>query len=366
MRIEQVEVVPFRIPLKTTVAWANGAIANAEHVLVRVRDSDGRIGQAESTPRPMIYGETVASVLAAYRDFLGPLCVGKYPWELSKIEAGLLALVRNETARASLELACWDLYSKQLGVPAYRLLGGHTNSVRVSVLLGSGTIDQLIEEARGHGERFGISAFRVKVGMDLPSDVAACRAIRGALGDDVLISVDANHGYDGLQAREFARACQDLGLMWFEEPMPADHLLERERLVRERSIPILADESVTNAPDVAREVLAGRTDAISLKVTRTGILNSNRIRGFCEALGVPIVMGTQGESGIGTLAVAAYAASSALTSKYPMESGILLQLKDDLLSRSLTPVDGRIHLSNEPGWGIDVDADKLKQYRVST
>ncbi len=364
MRIEQVETIPFSIPLTSTVAFATGTIESADHVLVRVRDGEGRVGESEATPRPMIYGETVASILAAYRQFLGPLCIGKYPWELSRIELGAAGLVRNETARGSLELACWDLYAKQLGVPCHQLLGGYADSVQVSLLLGQGTPEELVVEAQSYTDSYGVSAFRVKVGIDLPADIAACKALRSALGGEVTLSVDANHGYNATQAKSFAHACRDLGLLWFEEPSPAEHLLDRARLVNQACIPILADESVTSPSEVSREVLAGRANAISIKVLRTGILNSNRIRGFCESLGVPIHIGSQGESGLGTLAVAAYAASSASTSRYPMESGILFQLKDDLLSEKLVPVGGRIHLSDRAGWGAEIDPSKLHRYRV--
>ena len=364
MRIEHVEAIPFRLPMNTTVSFATGVISSAEHVLVRVRDSEGRVGLAEATPRPMIYGETVASVLAAYRDFLAPLSIGRYPWELSKMEAAATGLVRNETARASLELACWDLYARQLGTSCHRLLGAHVDTVRLSLLLAQSGAAALVDEARGYAACFGVSAFRIKVGLDLRKDIANCEALRVAFGDAALLSVDANHGYDASEARAFAHACRDLGLAWFEEPCPAEHLLDRARLVQEAGLPILADESVTNPGEVAREILAGRASAICLKVTRSGILNSNRIRSFCESLGVPLVMGTQGESGIGTHAVAAHAASSALTSRYPMESGMLFHMADDLLAEKLMPIDGRIRLTERPGWGAEIDPDKLAHYRV--
>ena len=315
--------------------------------------------------RPMIYGETVASIVAAYGDFLSPACIGKFPWELSKIEQDCLNLVRNETARGSLDLACWDLWAKQLEVPCHRLLGGHADSVSVSVLLGHGNATEVVEEAQGYAEKYGISSFRAKVGINLKADIAACVALRRAFGSDVLLSVDANHGFNSAEARSFAHACRELDLLWFEEPCPVEDLFGRARLVQSDLIPTLADESVTSPAESAREILSGRATAISIKVARTGILNSNRIRGFCESLNVPVVMGTQGETGLGTLAVAAYSASSASTCRYPMESGILLQLTDDLLAEPLVPGEGKITLTDQPGWGGVIDPNKLQRYRLA-
>jgi len=364
VRIERVEAIPFSIPLKKTVGFATGALQAADHVLVRVIDSDGRAGEAEAMARPMIYGETVASIVAAYREFLGPACIGRHPWELSKIEAATTGLLRNETAHGSLELACFDLWAKQLGVSCHQLLGGHVNSVQLSLLLGYGAPREVVGEAQGYRERYGISAFRVKVGIEPKADLEVCAALRRAFGADVLLSVDANHGYDAADARRFAAACRDLDLLWFEEPCPVDEYFGRAGVVADCPVPVLADESVPSPGDVARELLSGRATAIAIKVARTGIVQSNRIRGFCEALGVPMAMGTQAESGIGTWAVAGYSGAFASTSRFPMESGFLFQLADDLLCERIAPVDGRIVLKPAPGWGAEIDVDKLRHYRV--
>lgn len=364
MRIERVEAIPFSIPLRKTVGFATGALQAADHVLVRVIDSDGRAGEAEAMARPMIYGETVASILAAYREFLGPACIGKRPWELSQIEAATTGLLRNETAHGSLELACFDLWAKQLGVPCHRLLGGHADSVQVSLLLGYGEPREVVDEALGYREQYGIAAFRVKVGVDLKADLEVCSVLRRAFGTEVLLSVDANHGYDAADARRFAAACRDFDLLWFEEPCPVDEYFGRAGVVADCPIPVLADESVPSAGEAAREVLAGRATAIAIKIARTGILQSNRIRGFCESLGVPMAMGTQAESGIGTWAVAGYSGAFASTSRFPMESGFLFQLADDLLCERIAPIGGRIALKQTPGWGAEIDVDKLRHYRV--
>ena len=45
--IDRIETIPFRIPLTSPVAFATGLLEAAEHVLVRVVDSDGAVGLAE-------------------------------------------------------------------------------------------------------------------------------------------------------------------------------------------------------------------------------------------------------------------------------------------------------------------------------
>ena len=64
MKITRLEGIAYRLPLHGALAWgAHSRLSAAEHVLVRVHLDDGTVGEAESPPRPTIYGETVASVL---------------------------------------------------------------------------------------------------------------------------------------------------------------------------------------------------------------------------------------------------------------------------------------------------------------
>jgi L-alanine-DL-glutamate epimerase-like enolase superfamily enzyme len=136
-------------------------------------------------------------------------------------------------------------------------------------------------------------------------------------------------------------------------------------VAREGSLTVLGDESVPGPGDVSREVLAGRCAAISLKVGRSGYLDADRIRGFCESAGVPILSGSQGESSVGTLACLAYAAAHPSTVRYPSELSYFLKLEADLLTEPLTVRDGRLAVPDRPGNGVEIDDRTLDRYRMS-
>lgn len=363
-RIERIETIPFRIPLRSAIVFATGTLSSADHILVRVTDADGAIGQAEAIPRPMIHGETVGGVLAVYEEEIRPRFVGRDLWDLERFRQDLQTLIANETAKAAFELACYDLIGQRLGVSCHRLLGGYAPDLVVSAILGYGAPAQVADEAVAYRETHGMTAFKVKVGTDVARDIATCQQVRAAVGPDAIVYVDANHGYDVFDALRFSRAVAELDLAWIEEPCPADRPFDRARVVREGGLTVLGDESCVTPADVAREVLAGRSQAVSLKVARVGYLGGDAVRGFCDAVGVPVIMGSQGDSGIGTLTSLAYAAAHPGTTRYPAEYSYFLHLADDLLAEPLVIDNGRLQVPMQPGAGIELDEDKLRHYRI--
>lgn len=361
--IESIETVPFRIPMKGAVAWGGPTLSSAEHVLIRIRDSEGAVGTAEAIPRISIYGETIGSVLAVYESELRPRFCGRPVWERERFWNELDLVIGNHTAKGAFDLALADLLCRRLGVSCHRWLGGYANEHAVTSVLGFGTPDQITAECRQLRDEHGVKSFKLKAGHDLENDVATIASVRRDQ-PDALIYVDANHGFDQLEALEFGRRVRDLGVAWVEEPTPAEQVLGRERVAASGLLNVFGDESCTTPGEVGREVLAKRTHLISMKIARTGYLGSDQIRGFCETVGTPIVIGSQGDSGIGTLTSLAYAAAHRSTTKYPGEYAWFLRLTDDLLSEPLRIEGGVLKLRDLPGNGVEIDEAKLERYRV--
>ena len=361
--IDSIETIPFRLKMREPVEWGGGVLDSAEHVLVRITDSDGAVGVAEAIPRPTIYGETIGSVMSIYDGMFRPRFLGRSIWDRVRYWTELEALVGNHTAKGAFDLALADLNCRRLGISCHRYLGGYRQEHEVTQVLGWGDPGAVAAEAAQLRGEYGIKSFKLKAGHDLVREVQTIRRVRDDQ-PDAFIYVDANHGFDVLQALEFGRRIADLDVAWVEEPVPAERVVGRERLARANVINVFADESVTTPSEVAREVLAGRAHLVSLKAARTGYLASEQIRAFCEMTGVPLVMGNQGDSGVGTYASLAFGAASATTTQYPGEYGWILKLEDDLLAEPVTIEDGRIRVPEGPGNGVEIDGEKLKQYRI--
>jgi len=364
VKVTAIEAIPFAIPYAKTLRFASGEVATAEHVLVRVHTDEGVVGVAEAPPRPFTYGETQQSIIAVVARIFTPLLVGRSVLEREAIHAQLDRTVGNPTAKAALDMALWDALGRSLGVSVSELLGGWTDRMRVSHMLGFDAPAAMVEEARRVREAFGITTFKVKVGrrpVDLDVDVV--RALREAFGDTIELYVDGNRGWTPSEAARALRAMRDLDLTLAEELCPADDVLGRRWLVRQTDIPFVADESATRPGEVTRELLDGGATAISIKTARTGFTGSQRVLHLCEGLGVEVVMGNQIDGQIGTACSLAFGAAHRHTAARAGELSNFLDMSDDLLTDPLHITDGTLAVRPGPGLGLDIDEDKLAHYR---
>jgi L-Ala-D/L-Glu epimerase len=367
MKISKVEAIPFAIPYRKPLRFASGEITAAEHVLVRVHTDDGLVGTAEAPPRPFTYGETQASIIAVIDGIFAPQVVGLSPVEREAMHARLNRTIANPTAKAALDMAVWDVIGQSLGASVTDLLGGYTDRMRVSHMVGFAAPQEMVADAERIRDTYGITTFKVKVGRrPIDLDVAACRALRAALGPQIELYIDGNRGWTPADSARALRAMDDLDLLFAEEPCPADDVLGRRWLVTQSRIPIFADESVSRPGEVIRELLGGAANGVSIKTARTGFTYSQRVLSQCEGLGVDVVMGNQIDGQLGSLCSAAFGAAFELTSRRAGELSNFLDMSDDLLAEPLQIEDGTLRVRESPGLGIEIDADKLARYRQDT
>ncbi|WP_433273878.1 mandelate racemase/muconate lactonizing enzyme family protein [Pseudonocardia xinjiangensis] len=364
MKISKVEAIPFAIPYRKPLRFASGEVTAAEHVLVRVHTDSGLVGIAEAPPRPFTYGETQASIRAVVDGIFAPQIIGLSPLEREVMHTRLNRTVGNPTAKSALDMAVWDLIGQSLGVSVTDLIGGYTDRMRVSHMVGFAPPGEMVAEAERIRGLYGITTFKVKVGRrPIELDIEVCKALRAGLGDGVELYIDGNRGWTPSESARALRAMEDLDLTFAEELCPADDVLGRRWLVSQSRIPIFADESVSRPGEVTRELLAGAANGVSIKTARTGFTYSQRVLHLCEGLGVEVVMGNQIDGQIGSLCSAAFGAAFELTSRRPAELSNFLDMSDDLLSEPLQITGGTLHVREGAGLAIEIDEDKLAHYR---
>lgn len=364
MKIARIEAIPYAIPYTHPLRFASGEVHTADHVLIRVHTEDGIIGIADAPPRPYTYGETQTSIRTIVQDVFGPQVIGLDIFDREKIRQVMDRTIHNQVAKGALDIAIWDAIGQAVKTPVHKLLGGFTDSMRVSHMLGFRPAEELLEEALRFGEQYGITTFKLKVGRrPLALDIEACRVLREGLGENVEIYLDANRGWTANEAMEVLRQTEGLGLTMLEEPCDAKETLSRKRLVERSPIPIVADESVPTAGDVSRELLSGGANAICIKTARSGFTEATEILGLCTGLGVDVTMGNQIDTQVGSLATVTFGAAHQATTRKAGELSNFLDMTDDLLADPLVIKDGRISVRNVPGVGAGIDETKLAHYR---
>lgn len=364
MKIQRIEAIPYAIPYSHPLKFASGEVTDAEHVLVRIYSDEGLVGEADAPPRPYTYGETQDSIVSIVEKVFAPQLLGLDTLDRGKVHEVLDRTINNQVAKGAVDIAMWDLLGKGLGTPVHKLLGGYSDSMRVSHMLGFRPAQELLDEALRFGEEYGITTFKLKVGRrPLALDIEACHVLRAGLGEDVEIYLDANRGWTANEALEVLRRTEGLGLTRLEEPCDAKEVLSRRRLVEKSLIPIVGDESVPTAGDVSRELLAGGSNAICIKTARSGFTEAGQILGLCTGLGVDVTMGNQIDTQIGSLATVTFGAAHEATTRTAGELSNFLDMSDDLVAEPIRISGGRITVRNVPGVGAGIDEDKLAHYR---
>jgi L-alanine-DL-glutamate epimerase-like enolase superfamily enzyme len=364
MKITRVEAIPFRIPMLRTEHFATGAITSLDHVLVRVHTDDGLVGHAEAPPRSMIYGESIASVLHAVREWFAPGLVGLHPADIEKAFAILDTVEQNPAAKAAVDIALHDIVGQMAGLPLYRVFGGWSNEVELTYILGLGTPDEVADQALKVIAEYGIRTLKLKAGLDPQRDTAMLQRVRTAVGPAVRLYLDANHAFPSLVAARAMKRWEEFDVAWVEEPCPVWDRAGRALIARSTTIPMMADESCKTVAAVTAEIAYGYSRLISIKTGGTGFTLSNRIRVLCEAHGLVPVSGSQSDSDLGAIAGAHFNAGHRSLAQGPAELTSFLDTGGRLLTEPITIRDGKFSLGERPGLGVTIDEKQLTKYRL--
>lgn len=363
MKIDRVECIPFTLPLRRPIGFAAGRLAETEHVLVEVYTDEGLVGRAEAPSRPFFYGESQASMVAAVEKWFGPMLTGLDPFAIEQAWDRLRTIEHNNTVKGALDVALHDIMGQALGMPCHRLLGGWAETAAVTYVCGLGAPEAVRDEALEMNAAHGITAFKLKAGLDLARDGAMLKAVREAL-PSALLYVDANQGLNGQAAVRTLRLCEEWGIAWAEEPCHAHDRAGRRVAAGATTVPILGDESCRTPEEVAREIDDGAVHLVSIKTARTGFRVSRDILGHCLARRIRPLSGSQGDSGIGVLSGLHFCVAHRATQELPAELCFHLNLADDLLAEPPSVKDGMLRAPSAPGLGITIDREKLQHYRV--
>ncbi|ASR04903.1 enolase C-terminal domain-like protein [Gordonia rubripertincta] len=365
MKITRVDAIPFAIPYVKPLRFASGEVHVANHVLVRVHTDTGVVGVAEAPPRPFTYGETQDGIITVVNTIFAPAIVGLTLLEREVVAARLARTIGNPAAKSAVDMAIWDALGKTLGLPVGDMLGGFTDRLRVSHMLGFAEPAKMVAEAEKMVETYGIRTFKVKVGRHpVGLDTAVVRALRERFGAEIELYVDGNRGWTAAESARAMKEMSDLDLLFAEELCDAADVMGRRWLVEQLDVPFIADESVPTPADVTREILGRSATAISIKTARTGFTTSRRTHHLAEGLGIPVVMGNQIDGQVGTACALAFGSAFELTSRYAGELSNFLDMSDDLLTEPLQIRDGHLYRSTAPGIGFEVDPEKLERYRT--
>lgn len=377
MKIKKIEVIPVDISPSFTRRISRGVIKPGQPgaligkpVLVRIHAEDGTIGDGLVRVIQPFHGETTQGVVSAVRDFYAPLMIGQSPFDLERFWSLFdQVLPGNVNARAPIDFALYDLMGKLLGVPAYQLLGGlFWDRIPLEWSIGLDTAENMIREAEQAVEKYGVRVFCLKAGPSdrWRDDVASFKQMRRALGDEVVLGIDANEGYTPKIAVQALRRMEEYNLAYAEQPVPAWDLDGMARVRDAVSTSITADESAFTLQDAGRILRRGAADIICVKNFKPGgLCNSKKIAALAEAYGVGVNVGGTAHGARMEAAVGAHFYASTRNMVPGGEFVMGITEEDPLVDNPFKIEDGSVNVPSGPGLGINLDEDVLSKAAMS-
>jgi D-galactarolactone cycloisomerase len=270
-------------------------------------------------------------------------------------------------AIGGIDIALWDIKGKSAGLPVFQLLGGTRTEVFTYATGGyyveGEPLGAAAEELGGFVAK-GYRAVKLKTGaLALRDEVTRIRAVREAIGADVLFMLDMNAPYDVAGCITFAKAVEPYNIFWLEEPLhwylqPADFA----RLAAASPIPLAHGEREWHRFTVRDFIDSGALGFVQFDSTRhAGFTESLRIAHYAEQKGVSIAphsavhLHSHLVSAFGDAAFGAE--SHGNPSRHPLQHAIF--------QGGAAFRDGMVQLSEAPGFGLEIDWKSVERYRAA-
>lgn len=277
-------------------------------------------------------------------------------WELDRIDEFPMRLL------GLVDQLAWDIKSKAAAMPLWQMLGG--NSPIVPAYASTVTWDTMGEYER-HIKTcmdVGFTAFKLHAWGDWKADADLCRNLRRWTGPDADLMFDGSAGWDYVDALRFGRVIEDLGFLWYEEPMREFELGSYAKLCAKLDIPVLAAETSDGVHwNMATWIQAGALDMTRVSsFYKGGLTGSIKIAHLSESHGMRAQVHGMG-------AANAQICAAILNNDY-YEQLVMNEAQIRALGSAgpVPVVDGRITVSDAPGLGAEIDWERVEATAVAS
>ncbi|WP_369379142.1 o-succinylbenzoate synthase [Lysinibacillus fusiformis] len=364
MEINKISLQRIKLPLKSSFETSFGKVTEKDIIIVKVHSGD-KVGFAESVamPFPIYNEETTGTVWHMLETYLIPKLLEneiKEPKDFSELFSYIR---RNNMAKAALEMAIWDLYSKQKGQTLSTVLGGNRSEIEVGVSIGiENNIETLLNKVAGFLED-GYKKIKVKIKPGW--DIKPLEAIRKKFGEQIPLMADANSCYS-LDDLQLLKELDQFHLMMVEQPLAHDDIIDHAKLQDALTTPICLDESIHSVEDARKAIEINACKIINIKVGRVGgLFEAVRMHNLCEENNIPVWCGGMLETGIGRAHNIAIASLSNFSIPGDTSASSRYFDKDTILPEVKLSKAGTIIVPEQLGIGFEVNQEFIDQLTVN-
>lgn len=339
-------------------------------VFVKVHTDEGLTGIGEATR-----GLSTKPGEAEVHE-LGRMVIGEDPLNPEAVWARMFRgmFLTTNVGMSAIEIACWDILGKSLGVPLWQLLGGKVRpSLRVYANgwyqgpRDEGFIAEAAESVKGMGysalkfDPFG-AALRTIDASEEKRSIGLVRAVRLAVGDDVDVLIEGHDRFGVSTAIRVARQLEEFRPLFFENPVVSDDIAGTVEVARSTSLPVATGERFNQLSQFLRLAAYRAVDIYQPEALHIGgISGARKAAAVAEAAEASVAL-HQAQSPVGT-AINAHIHAS-------IPNFLIQECFDDFLAPWAFDVvigaprvkNGQLQPSNEPGLGIELNEDEIARH----
>jgi L-alanine-DL-glutamate epimerase-like enolase superfamily enzyme len=344
-KADLVNTKPYTIAFKTVDEVLN--------VFVEITLDNGITGLGAGNPSEYVTGEYLDSTMSVLSgnnlDFLASRDIR----EIHQLNFEVWQkFPKNPAARAAIDIALYDAFTKFLQVPLVKFLGQKIKSLPTSNTIGIKNVEETLKEAEEYGQR-GFTILKVKLGKDAEEDLERIIKLRERFGKKFVIRIDANQGYTIEETISFFKKTRSLDVELIEQPLPAKKVDDLKKLPEEIRRVIAADESLISVKDALELIKPPRAAGIfNIKLMKCGGINQAlKIADIGLNEDVDLFWGCNDES-IVSITAALHVAFACANTRYIDLDGSL-DLGKDIVKGGFILKDGVMSCSDKPGLGVE-------------
>ena len=360
MKISCINVWQLDLPLHKPYFLSGGRLKFEclDSTIVQIETDMGISGWGEGCPWGVTYLPAFGKGIRAGLDELAPLLIGLDPRQHDAINRVMdLALPGHPYVKSAIDMACWDIAGKSAGLPICEMLGAREpDPVPIASSVSTGSPQEMLDEV----QRFRDMGYRVhscKVGANVALDIKRINLLADNERDGEIMFYDVNRAWLPREAITVMNAVSGLS-SWFEQP--CETLDEIAQVRRQTHYPIGVDESLHSMDDLLRIQRDGIAEVVNIKINRVGgLTKARRLRDFCLATGITMLIMDTGGSVLSDSAVAHFAQT------IPAPSCLGVWCCQEMVSVDTAPgqgvrnIDGCFSAPQLPGMGVEPDLSLL-------
>ncbi|MEM2926551.1 MAG: mandelate racemase/muconate lactonizing enzyme family protein [Candidatus Bathyarchaeia archaeon] len=376
MKITKIEIVRNKRPIELPEPWRPAwwepdadPVKGLDFSFYKVYTDEGIVGIGPTTSPGL--DRFVKKLLIGF----DPFYVERF-WEIA-MKGRELSLGRQ--SYGGLEIALWDIIGKVLRKPVYKMMGAYRDKIMAYVATSQlRSPEEHVKQALKFLD-LGIKAIKLRMHRaNLEDDIRVVRAVRDAVGDEMIIMVDANQNNLSINyefwsfnmAVKVARELEKLNVYWLEEPLPKFDLRSLARLSDMVDIYIAGGEHATCIYELRDALLIGAYDVIQPDVIlgNIGITGIRKLAIIADGFGKYIVPHVCGGGNNGLYLAATLQALGTIKNapfiEYTLDLPSLVpEYLHAILKEPITiDKDGYVKIPEEPGIGIELNEEFISKY----